>query len=46
MAWFWNIGLWESIAMCLGFSIVVIALDEWMHARRRRNRAASGAPGH
>jgi len=42
MSWLWNIGLWESITVCLGFSVIVIVVDEWMHARRRRQRQEQG----
>jgi len=31
-------GLWDSIIICVGFSLVVIAVDEWMHKRRRERR--------
>jgi len=46
MSWLWNIGLWGSISVCLGFSILVILADEWMHARRRRQREGQGSTGH
>jgi len=46
MSWLWNIGLWESITICLGFSVLVIAADEVMHARRRRRREGQGSTGH
>jgi hypothetical protein len=36
-------GMWESIVICLVFSIAVIAIDEYIHARRRRNRERGGA---
>ena len=35
-------GLWESVFITLGFSIVVIVLDEIIHARRRKLRGDSG----
>jgi hypothetical protein len=31
-------GLWDSIIIVSIFSVLVIAADEWMHARRRRRR--------
>jgi len=31
-------GLWDSIIICLVFSIVVIVADEWLHKRRRERR--------
>ena len=46
MSWLWNLGLWEAIIICLGFSVVVIVLDEIMHARRRRTRQGQGSTGH
>ena len=46
MDWFWNIGIWESLVICLGFSIIVIAIDEWNHARKRRARESDGTAGH
>jgi hypothetical protein len=39
-------GLWESIGICLGFSFLLIAMDEIIHARRRRRRQQGGQPGH
>ena len=46
MAWLWNIGLWESITICLGFSVIVIAMDEIIHARRRKQRQGQGPGSH
>jgi len=36
-------GLWSSIAICLGFSVFVIVADEMLHAYRRRNRTRERA---
>jgi len=36
-------GLWESVIIVTVFSIVVIAADEYIHARRRKRRAREGA---
>jgi hypothetical protein len=38
-------GLWESVIIVTVFSVVVIALDEWMHARRRRKKAQQQGSG-
>jgi hypothetical protein len=46
MSWLWNMGLWESIVICVGFSVIVIAIDEWIHARRRRRRQGQGSTAH
>jgi hypothetical protein len=40
-------GLWDSIVIVVLFSVGVIALDEWIHARRRKRREREGTPrGH
>lgn len=43
-------GLWSSIAICLGFSFLLIGMDEILHARRRKRREQGGggspAKGH
>ena len=36
-------GLWESIAIVVVFSIGVIVVDEIIHARRRKRREREGA---
>jgi hypothetical protein len=36
-------GLWESIIIVVTFSIAVIAMDELIHARRRKRREREGA---
>ncbi len=36
-------GLWESIAIVVVFSIGVIITDEIIHARRRKRREREGA---
>ena len=42
-----GLGLWSSIGICLGFSFLLIAMDEVIHARRRRRRKEQGGqPGH
>lgn len=46
MYWLQQIGLWESIVICLAFSFVVIGIDEWVHAKRRRQRQGQGSTGH
>jgi hypothetical protein len=46
MDWLWHLGLWDSIGICLGFSLLVVGADEWMHARRRRQREGQGSAGH
>ena len=38
-------GLWESVIIVSVFSVAVIAIDEFMHARRRKRRERGGA-GH
>ena len=39
-------GLWQSVGICLGFSFLLIAVDEFIHARRRRRREQGGQSGH
>jgi len=41
-------GLWESVIIVTVFSIGVIVIDEFIHARRRkrREREASACVGH
>ena len=38
--------LWESISICLGFSFALIAMDEVIHARRRKRKQQGGQSGH
>ena len=38
--------LWESITICLGFSFALIAMDEVIHARRKRRKQQGGQSGH
>ena len=38
--------LWESISICLGFSFALIAMDEFIHARRRKRKQQGGQSGH
>jgi len=38
--------LWESIGICLGFSFALIAMDEFIHARRRKRKQQGGQSGH
>lgn len=35
-------GLWDSVIITLGFSIIVIVADEIIHARRRKARGETG----
>jgi hypothetical protein len=41
-----ELGLWSSIAIMIGFSILVIVADEIIHSRRRRAKGKNGAPSH
>ena len=41
-----SLGLWQSIAICLGFSFALIAMDEFIHARRRKRKQQGGQSGH
>jgi hypothetical protein len=41
-----QLGLWSSIAIMLGFSILVIVMDEIIHARRRKARQKSEPGAH
>ena len=36
-------GLWESVIIVGVFSVLVIVVDEWIHARRRKRRQQEGA---
>jgi hypothetical protein len=36
-------GLWESVIIVGIFSIAVIVIDEFIHARRRKRREREGA---
>jgi hypothetical protein len=36
-------GLWESVIIVTVFSIGVIVIDEFIHARRRKRREREGA---
>ena len=38
-------GLWDSIAIVLGFSVLVIVADELLHARRRKAKERNGTGG-
>ena len=41
-----ELGLWSTIAIMIGFSILVIVMDEIIHARRRKAKAkAKGKDG-
>lgn len=35
-------GLWDSVIITVGFSIIVIVADEIIHARRRKARGETG----
>jgi len=37
-----QMGLWESVIIVLVFSIGVIAMDEFIHARRRKAKEQQG----
>jgi len=39
-----ELDLWSSVAICLGFSVIVIVADELMHARIRKRREQGQAP--
>jgi len=39
-----ELGLWSSVAICLGFSVLVIVADEMMHARIRKRREQGQGP--
>ena len=41
-----GLGLWSSIGICLGFSFLLIGMDEVIHARRKRRKQQGGQPGH
>jgi hypothetical protein len=43
-----QMGLWDSIAITVGFSLLVVAVDEVIHWRRRKQREREGrsTPGH
>jgi hypothetical protein len=42
-----ELGLWSSVAITLGFSILVIVMDEIIHARRRKAKLKDGSgPSH
>ena len=38
--------LWESIGICLGFSFLLIGMDEVIHARRKKRKQQGGQSGH
>ena len=41
-----ELGLWSTIAIMIGFSLLVIVMDEIIHARRRKAKAkAKGEDG-
>lgn len=37
-----ELGLWGSVIITLGFSVIVIIADEIIHARRRKARGEAG----
>jgi hypothetical protein len=37
-----ELGLWSTIAITVGFSLLVVLMDEIIHARRRRARERDG----
>ncbi len=38
-----HLGLWETVALMTLFSILVIVVDEIIHARRRKAKEKDGA---
>ena len=40
----YELGLWGSVIICVGFSIFVIVTDEIMHARIRKRREQGQGP--
>jgi len=34
--------LWPSVLITMGFSFLVVAIDEWMHALRHQRQAREG----
>jgi hypothetical protein len=41
-----ELGIWSTIAITLGFSILVIVADEIIHARRRKAKGRDGSATH
>jgi hypothetical protein len=41
-----ELGLWSSVAIMVGFSILVIVADEIIHARRRKAKGRDGSATH
>jgi hypothetical protein len=41
-----GLGLWSAIGICLGFSFLLIGVDEVIHARRKRRKQQGGQSGH
>jgi hypothetical protein len=37
-----ELGLWSTIAITVGFSLLVVLMDEIMHARRKRAKERDG----
>ncbi len=37
-----QLGLWETVALMTGFSVLVIVMDEIIHARRRKAKQKDG----
>jgi hypothetical protein len=40
-----ELGLYSTIAIMIGFSILVIVMDEIIHARRRKTKQKDGGAG-
>jgi hypothetical protein len=41
-----QLGLWETVGLMIGFSVLVIVMDEIIHARRRKAKQKDGSAGH
>ena len=40
-----ELGLWSTISIMIGFSILVIVADEIIHSRKRKAKQKDGAGG-
>ena len=38
-----HLGLWETVGLMIAFSVLVIVMDEIIHARRRRAKQKDGS---
>ena len=41
-----ELGLWSTIGIMIGFSVLVIVMDEIIHARRRKAKGKDGGGTH